>query len=125
MPRPLRDRLVTVEGLADLQDRLILPKIHPKANPSPFGFPVTVQPGIDRRDLIAHLEAANIETRLVFGGNILRQPGFRNIERRVHGTMEGADTIVNRTLFVGVFPGLSTEAIQYVIEQFHGFFETH
>jgi CDP-6-deoxy-D-xylo-4-hexulose-3-dehydrase len=113
------------EGLADLEDRLILPKVHPKANPSPFGFPVTVRPGIDRREVIAHLEAANIETRLIFGGNILRQPGFRNIERRVHGTMDGADTIMNRTFFVGVFPGLSREAIQYVIEQFHAFFEKH
>jgi len=110
------------EGLRDLEDWLILPRVHPKANPSPFGFPVTVREGIDRRDLVAHLEDANIETRLVFGGNILRQPGFNGIERRVHGTMAGADAIMERTLFVGVFPGLPPEAVQYMIEQFHAFF---
>ena len=109
-------------GLADLEDRLILPKVHPKANPSPFGFPVTVREGIDRKALVAHLESANIETRLVFGGNILRQPGFMKIERRVHGSMCAADAVMERTLFVGVFPGLSPEAVDYVVERFHAFF---
>ena len=110
------------EGLAPLEERLILPRTHPKANPSPFGFPVTVRGGTDRRDIIAHLEAANIETRLIFGGNIVRQPGFLNIPRRIHGQMEGADAIMERTFFVGVYPGLSGEAIGYIVEQFHQFF---
>ena len=113
-----------MEGLRPLENRLILPEIHPQANPSPFGFPVTVRPGIERKELVAHLENANIETRLVFGGNILRQPGFRSIEHRVHGKMAGADVVMERTLFVGVFPGLSPEAINYVVDQFHAFFKT-
>ncbi|HMF08799.1 MAG TPA: lipopolysaccharide biosynthesis protein RfbH [Thermoanaerobaculia bacterium] len=111
-----------LEGLSGLEDDLILPRSHPKANPSPFGFPVTVREGIDRKELIRHLEGANIETRLVFGGNIVRQPGFQNIERRIHGTMEVADTIMERTLFVGVYPGLGEDAIQYVVEKFREFF---
>ena len=117
-----RNFAALLSGLSDLEEFLILPVVHPKANPSPFGFPVTVREGIDRKALVAHLEAANIETRLVFGGNILRQPGFMSIERRVHGSMGSADAVMERTLFVGVFPGLSPEAVGYMIEQFHAFF---
>jgi CDP-4-dehydro-6-deoxyglucose reductase, E1 len=62
------------------------------------------------------LEAANIETRQVFGGNILRQPGFMNIEHRLHGTLEQSDVIMRNTFFVGVYPGLTEEMIDYVIE---------
>jgi CDP-4-dehydro-6-deoxyglucose reductase, E1 len=69
------------KGLKDWQEYLILPKIDPRANPSPFGFPITVREGVDRGKLVRHLENAQIETRLVFGGNIVRQPGFLNIER--------------------------------------------
>jgi len=63
------------QGLKNWQDHLILPTIDPRANPSPFGFPITVREGTDRASLIRHLENAQIETRLVFGGNIIRQPG--------------------------------------------------
>lgn len=104
------------EGLRPLEDYLILPSIDPRANPSPFGFPITVRQGIDRRAVVQQLEAANIETRLVFGGNILRQPGFTSIEHRVHGKLERSDTIMRSTFFVGVYPGLTAEMIAYVIE---------
>ncbi|MGH9624049.1 MAG: lipopolysaccharide biosynthesis protein RfbH, partial [Bryobacteraceae bacterium] len=56
-------------------------------------------------------------TRLVFGGNILRQPGFLHIERRIHGDLKQSDIIMNRTFFIGVYPGLTDEAIDYAIEQ--------
>jgi CDP-6-deoxy-D-xylo-4-hexulose-3-dehydrase len=105
------------DALLPLQDFLILPKIDPRAEPSPFGFPITLREGIDRRRIIERLESANIETRLVFGGNILRQPGFRNIERRVYGELTQSDVIMRQTFFVGVYPGLSDEAIDYVAEQ--------
>ena len=111
------------EGLKSLEEYLILPKIDSRANPSPFGFPITVKEGINRRELVQHLEAHQIETRLVFGGNILKQPGFMNIEHRVHGTLEESDIIMDRTLFTGVFPGLTDEMIDYVIEQFTVFFK--
>lgn len=103
-------------GLRPLEEHLILPIIDPRANPSPFGFPITLREGIDRRSVIQQLEAANIETRLIFGGNILRQPGFTNIEHRVHGTLARSDTIMRNTFFVGVYPGLTTEMIDYMIE---------
>jgi CDP-6-deoxy-D-xylo-4-hexulose-3-dehydrase len=112
-----------LQGLKPLEDRLILPRIDPRANPSPFGFPITVREGVDRRALITHLEDAKIETRLVFGGNILRQPGFLNIERRVHGDLSGSDRIMRDTFFLGVYPGLGEAQIDYVIEQVFGFFK--
>jgi len=110
------------QGLKPLEDRLILPRIDPRAQPSPFGFPITVREGVDRRALVNHLEAAKIETRLVFGGNILRQPGFMDIERRVPGSLEGSDRIMRDTFFLGVYPGLGEPQIQYILEQIFAFF---
>lgn len=109
-----------LEGLRPLEDHLILPVVDPRASPSPFGFPITVREGIDRRTIIQQLEAANIETRLVFGGNILRQPGFCSIDHRVYGTLEHSDTIMRSTFFVGVYPGLTPQMIDYVIEVLTG-----
>jgi CDP-6-deoxy-D-xylo-4-hexulose-3-dehydrase len=110
------------EGLKSYEDHLILPRIDSRANPSPFGFPITVRRGVERASLVHHLEAALIETRLVFGGNILRQPGFAGIEKRVHGDLAQSDVIMRDTFFIGVYPGLTPEMIDYVIEQFDGFF---
>ena len=110
------------EGLRPLEEWLLLPRVDPRANPSPFGFPVTVREGVERNRLIQHLEAANIETRLVFGGNILRQPGFRHIERRVHGTLERSDRVMRDTFFVGVYPGLTDEMLDFVAGRIGDFF---
>ena len=110
------------QGLLAHEDYLILPKIDPRANPSPFAFPITVRPGVDRNRLVRHLEDAQIETRLVFGGNIVRQPGFLNIEKRVHGDLTASDTIMRDTFFIGVYPGLTAEMIDYVLDTFRDFF---
>ncbi len=110
------------EGLKRWEDRLILPRIDPRANPSPFGFPLTVREGIDRMKLIRHLEDAQIETRLVFGGNIIKQPGFLNIEKRVHGDLSQSDIVMRDTFFIGVYPGLTPQMIDYVLETFGNFF---
>ena len=110
------------DGLQNWQDHLILPKIDPRANPSPFGFPITVRVGTDRGSLIRHLEYAQIETRLVFGGNIVRQPGFLNIEKRIHGDLRESDVIMRDTFFIGVYPGLTPKMIDYVLESFAAYF---
>ena len=77
---------------------------------------------MDRGRLIRHLENAQIETRLVFGGNIVRQPGFLNIEKRVHGDLRESDVIMRDTFFIGVYPGLTSTMIDYVLESFAAFF---
>jgi CDP-6-deoxy-D-xylo-4-hexulose-3-dehydrase len=68
------------------------------------------------------LEHANIETRELFGGNILKQPGYRGIAMRQAGTLDVTDRIMRDTFFIGVYPGLTGEMIQYVLDTFAGFF---
>jgi CDP-6-deoxy-D-xylo-4-hexulose-3-dehydrase len=113
-----------LERLKAWTEHLILPTVHPKANPSWFGFPITLKPHIKRRDFILWLEEAKIETRLVFGGNILKQPGFLDIPRRVHGELTGTDAIMNQTLFIGVYPGLTGEMLEYVADRIDQYFKT-
>jgi CDP-6-deoxy-D-xylo-4-hexulose-3-dehydrase len=119
--RRLNFRLL-YEGLEEWEQYLILPRIDPRANPSPFAFPITVRPGVDRARLVQWLEEAHIETRLVFGGNIIRQPGFLNIEKRVHGDLRESDIVMRDTFFIGVYPGLTPEMIDYVLETFRSYF---
>ena len=114
-----------MDRLAPLEGQIVLPVVHPKASPSPFGFPITVREGIDRNALVRWLEDAKIETRLVFGGNILRQPGYRSIARRVHGELANSDAIMNRALFIGVYPGLTPEMIDYAADAVIAFFRKH
>lgn len=109
------------EKLKKYEEFLILPRVDPRANPSWFGLPITVRNGINRLELIQWLEDANIETRLVFGGNITRQPGFKNIPHRVYGSLEESDKIMNDTFFIGVYPGLNEEMIEFVVNRFDEF----
>ena len=107
------------DKLKDLEEFFILPVVHPKAVPSPYAFPLTVKSGsgLSRDKIVAHLEAANIETRPIFGGNMLRQPGFRNIRHRVIGILENTNYIMENAFFVGVHPGLTEEMLDYVAEK--------
>jgi CDP-6-deoxy-D-xylo-4-hexulose-3-dehydrase len=109
-------------GLEPHQDYLMLPKIDPRANPSWFGFPITVKNGTSRQELVQWLEDAGIETRMVFAGNILRQPGYHNIRCRVFGTLDQTDQIMRDSFFIGVYPGLTDEMIQFVLDAFKSFF---
>ncbi len=108
--------------LRALEDYLVLPRWEEKADPSWFAFPVTVKQGVDFNSLIQYLEDAKIETRKVFAGNILRQPGFTSIEHRLGGSLENTDTIMDRTFFIGVYPGLTQPMMEFVADTFKGFF---
>lgn len=109
-------------GLARWEDRLILPRWHADADPSWFCYPVTVREGVDRRALVRHLEAAKIETRQLFAGNVLRQPAFAGVAHRAAGTLANTDAVMERTFFVGVYPGLTPRHIEHVVGQFGRFF---
>jgi len=110
------------EGLTKYSDYLVLPNWHSKAEPSWFGFPVSVKKNIKRLSLIKWLEDRKIETRLMFGGNIVRQPAFKRIRHRVSGSLKNSDYIMNNTFFIGVYPGLTDEMIDFVLSSFDGFF---
>ena len=111
------------ERLRPLAGRLTLPVWEAAAEPSWFGFPITAADAGEAQALVAHLERALIETRKVFAGNILRQPGFLDIPHRVHDTLANADEIMKRTFFVGVYPGLTAEMREYVADAILGFYD--
>ncbi len=102
---------------------LLLPKWLDRADPSWFGFPITVRenPYFTRNELTNYLEQNKVETRLLFAGNILRQPAYRNIQRRAVGDLRNSDTVMNQTFFIGVYPGIEMKMIDYVCEMFDQF----
>jgi CDP-6-deoxy-D-xylo-4-hexulose-3-dehydrase len=110
------------EGLKGVSD-LILPRWDARADVSWFAFPMTVRPeaAFTRGDLVAHLESKKIETRMIFAGNLLRQPAYGGIEKRVFGELKNSDLVMTNTFFIGVYPGLSDAMIDYMIEQIHAF----
>ncbi len=107
------------------QDKIILPKWLEEADVSWFAFPITIKEnaGFSRNEIIEFLEEKGIETRMIFGGNILRQPGFENIQKRVVGDLRNTDIILHNSFFVGVFPGITSEKMNYMIKCFEEFFE--
>tara|TARA_Y100000996_G_C21997234_1_gene427108 strand:- start:116 stop:448 length:333 start_codon:yes stop_codon:yes gene_type:complete len=107
---------------SELSEHLLLPKIPNKAEPSWFGFPVTLKKHVDKLKFVRHLEDSKIETRQVFGGNILKQPGFMNIKHRISGSLEGTEKIMERTIFFGVYPGITNEMRSYVCDKVKSFF---
>jgi CDP-6-deoxy-D-xylo-4-hexulose-3-dehydrase len=106
------------EGLKCHEDKLILPKATKNSDPSWFGFALTLRESspITRDDFVKKLNNAMIATRLLFAGNILRQPAFVDTPRRVVGTLENTDKIMNDTFWIGVWPGLTDQMIDYMIE---------
>ncbi len=109
-------------ALEPYQDRLVLPTRDPRSEPSWFGFTITVKEGVSRRELVQWLEGAKIETREIFGGNILKQPGYQRVPHRIHGTLEQTDRVMRDTFFIGVYPGMTEEMIEFIAERFKGFF---
>ena len=109
------------EGLSDLQDCLLLPEATPNSEPSWFGFPVAMRPEapISRNDLVRALNDRGIGTRLVFAGNLLRQPAYLDITHRVVGDLTNADFVMENALWLGVFPGLTPDHIDHVIDVVH------
>jgi CDP-6-deoxy-D-xylo-4-hexulose-3-dehydrase len=104
-------------GLKNLEEFLILPEITENSDPSWFGFALTVKPGGPkaRNQIVQELNDAQIATRLLFGGNLLRQPAFMGTPRRVFGELTNTDIVMNDTFWIGVWPGLTPQMLDYVI----------
>lgn len=115
------------EALTPYADVLHLPEATAGADPSWFGFLFGVRPGapFTRDALVKHLEAARIQTRMLFGGNLLRQPAYQEIPHRVVGDLANTDRIMTDFLIVGVYPGLQAAQMTYMIETLTGFLDTH
>lgn len=109
------------EGLEDLSDRLILPEPAENSEPSWFGFLITVkeESGLERDKITRYIEEHNIQTRLLFSGNLIRHPCFDQIRGtdayRVSGGLEVTDSIMRNTFWIGVYPGMTDEKLDYMI----------
>ena len=104
--------------LEPLEDLLVLPKATQGADPSWFGFPIGIRDGapISRLELTRALEAKKIGTRLLFGGNLTRQPAYEGCEYRVIGSLPNSDYVMNEVFWIGVYPGLTTEMLDFVAD---------
>ena len=112
------------ERLATLEEFLILPEPTPNSDPSWFGFPITLRDTapVSRVDLLKYLDQHKIGTRLLFAGNITRQPYFANQTYRISGSLERTDKVMNNTFWLGVYPGLSMDMLDYTAERLETFF---
>ena len=106
---------------------VILPKATSRADPSWFGFALLVRDDapFNRSDLVEHLEDHKIATRMLFGGNLLKQPAYEGIRYRLGGSLENTDKVMDNLFWVGVYPGLTPEMLDYVIAMFDKFFQSH
>ncbi len=113
-----------INKLQSVTDYLILPQATENSDPSWFGFPITIKPdaGTDRTTLLKYLNQNNIGTRLLFAGNITKQPYFNDIEYRVVGELENTNIIMNNTFWIGVFPGITEEMMDFVVEKIELYF---
>jgi CDP-6-deoxy-D-xylo-4-hexulose-3-dehydrase len=107
-------------GLQQHADKLILHSAPEKSDPSWFGYVITIRPesGLTRSDVVGTLEAARVETRNLFCGNLLRHPAYQHINHRVVGSLDNTDLITTNTFFIGVYPGLTDPMIDHILATF-------
>lgn len=112
------------DGLKQYEEFFILPEATPSSDPSWFGFLLTVRPDapFSRNALIQFLETNQVATRLLFSGNITRQPAYQNVSYRVVGELTNTDTVMNQTFWIGVYPRITSDMVAYVLATFAKFF---
>ena len=110
-----------LDGLSGLEEFFILPKATTGSEPSWFGFAITVRPNgpKSRNEILLSLSDRKIDTRLLFGGNLLRQPAFKDSPQRVHNELSNSNIVMSDTFWLGVWPGLSLYMLDYVIESIY------
>jgi CDP-6-deoxy-D-xylo-4-hexulose-3-dehydrase len=109
------------DGLADLEEYFVLPETTPNSDPSWFGLPLAVRRDapFDRDHVVQFLNDRKVATRLLFGGNVLRQPAYVNRPHRTVGPLERSDFVMDQVFWIGVYPGLTDESIAYVVDSLH------
>ncbi|MFV2081407.1 MAG: lipopolysaccharide biosynthesis protein RfbH [bacterium] len=116
------------EGLKDLENCFILPEPTPDSDPSWFGFLLTVREdaGFSRDEIVTFLEGKGVQTRVLFAGNLVKHPCFDDLRKaqkgyRIIGDLKNTDTVMERTFWIGVYPGLTDEMISYMVDSITGF----
>jgi CDP-6-deoxy-D-xylo-4-hexulose-3-dehydrase len=109
------------EQLQDLQDVFQLPEATENSDPSWFGFPIRIreESGVDRHAVVDFIESRKVATRQLFGGNLVRQPAYQDVEHRRIGALERSDIVMNQVFWVGVYPGLGESEIAYMAQTLH------
>lgn len=112
------------EKLSSCEEFLHLPEATQNSDPSWFGFLMTIKEGVDfrRNELIEYLNQCRINTRFLFAGNLIKQPYMKEQQYRVIGNLENTDFVMNNSFWVGVYPGLSKEHLDYIVEKIETFF---
>ena len=108
-------------ALNEVKDKLILPEACENSKPSWFGFPITCKEGVDRTKIVAYIESHNIQTRMLFAGNLIKHPCFDQMREdeqgyRVIGDLENTERIMKDTFWVGVYPGMTDDMIDYMAQ---------
>jgi CDP-6-deoxy-D-xylo-4-hexulose-3-dehydrase len=113
------------KNLKDLQDFLILPEPEINSEPSWFGFPLSLvnNTKYNRNDIVQYLNSNKIGTRLLFSGNLIKQPYMKEVNFRVHGKLENTDFVMNNTFWIGLYPSLSLKHLEYVINKLKDYFK--
>lgn len=111
------------DKLSSLTHFLDLPMATKNSDPSWFGFPITLKDGFDRVKFVEYLNDCNIGTRLLFAGNLIKQPYFSNVEYKVVGSLTNTEKIMKQTLWLGIYPGLDEPQLNYIAEKIESFFD--
>ncbi|MBO5055788.1 MAG: lipopolysaccharide biosynthesis protein RfbH [Lachnospiraceae bacterium] len=109
------------EALSDVQDTFILPEACENSNPSWFGFMLTCAEGVDRNKVVPYIESHGVQTRMLFAGNLIKHPCFDEMRKsgkgyRVAGSLENTDRIMKDTFWIGVYPGMTEEMLEYMAQ---------
>ena len=109
------------EGMEDLQHLFLLPEATEGSDPSWFGFPIGIRPEAPfaRGQVLRHLDERKVATRLLFGGNLVRQPAYLHVPKRVAGDLTNTDFVMDRVFWLGVYPGLTGAMINHMLESLH------
>jgi len=113
------------KNLKDLEEFLILPEAEKNSEPSWFGFPLSLKRNNkhNRNDLIQYLNVNKIGTRLLFSGNLVKQPYMKNVTFKIHGELKNTDFVMENTFWIGVYPGLSIKHLEYCVNKIIDFFK--
>ena len=113
------------EGLKRYERYFILPEVEEEADSSWFGFLLTVRKdaGFTKNEIVKYIDENKIATRMLFAGNIIRHPGYKNVDYRVHGELTNTDRIMQDTFWIGVYPGLTDKMIDYILRTFDDFID--
>ena len=115
-----RNARALCEGLSELEEFFVLPEAARRVGPELVRFPIGVRQGapFTRNEVTRHLEERQIATRLLFGGNLTRQPAYQGVPHRVVGDLANTDFVMNQVFWIGVYPGITEPMVEYTLGAF-------